>query len=73
MTSESIDPADEISYDDVREEPERERDGVSSLRDIEAEAGDEEAVTDDFIIDRRAATEVGADLDRIGGEEPRME
>lgn len=73
MSSESIDPADEVSYDDVREDPDRERDGVSSLRDAEAEAGDEEAMTDDFLIDRAAAQEAGADLDRIGGEEPRLD
>jgi hypothetical protein len=71
--SESINPADTESYDDVRDQHGRERDGVASLRDTEAEQGDEEEVTDEFVLDQTAAQEADADLDRIGGETPRLD
>jgi hypothetical protein len=70
--TESIDPADTESYDEIRDRPDRERDGVASLRDAEAEQGDEE-VTDSFDLDQTAADEADADLDRIGGETPRLD
>jgi hypothetical protein len=73
MTSESIDPADTVSYDDVRDQTARDRDGVSSLRDTEAESGDEAEVTDDFDLDQDEAKELGVDLDRTGGETPRLD
>jgi hypothetical protein len=71
--SESIDPADTESYDDNRDQPDRERDGVASLRDTEEEQGDEDEVTDRFDLDRTAAEEADAELDRIGGETPRLD
>jgi hypothetical protein len=73
MSNESIDPADTVSYDDVRDEAKRDRDGVGSLRDTEAESGDEEEVADDFVLDQTEAHELGADLDRAGGETPRLD
>jgi hypothetical protein len=73
MTSESVDPADTVSYDDVRDQFARDRDGVGSLRDTEAEAGDDDEVTDDFDLDQDEARELGVDLDRTGGETPRLD
>jgi hypothetical protein len=73
MTSESIDPADTVSYDDVRDQADRDRDGVSSLRDTEAESGDEDEVTDAFDLDQDEAQELGVALDRTGGETPRLD
>jgi len=46
----------------------RDRDGVSALRDTEAEAGDESGIDDDFDMDDREARELGVDLD--GRDEP---
>ena len=73
MTSESIGPDDTISYDDVEERQDRERDGVGVLHDAEAEAGDEEELDDDFDLDRDEARDLGADLDRLSGETPRLD
>jgi hypothetical protein len=50
----------------------RERDGVESLQDTEAEQGDEQEVDDDFDLDRRAAREAGVNLDSID-QEPRLD
>ena len=51
----------------------RDRDGVDSLRDTEAEVGDEEELVDLFDIDEAEAREVGADF--VGGlsDEPRLD
>ena len=46
----------------------RERDGVSSLRDVEAEEGDEDGTADTFDMDDVEARELGAQLD--GRDEP---
>ena len=46
----------------------RDRDGVESLRDTEAEQGDEESLDDLFDLDDREAKELGVSLD--GREEP---
>jgi hypothetical protein len=73
MSSESIDPEDIVSYDDVRDDPDRERDGVRSLRDTEAEQGDEDGVDDAFVLDQEEAREVGGQFDRLGGETPRLD
>lgn len=73
MTSESVPPEDVESYDDVRDQPDRERDGVASYRDVEAEQGDEDEVVDDFDLDQDEAQELGAELDRVGGETPRLD
>jgi hypothetical protein len=71
--TESIDPADVVSYDDVRDQQDREQDGVASLRDAEGEQGDEDEVTDRMILDQTAADEADVELDRIGGETPRLD
>jgi hypothetical protein len=46
------------------------RDGVRALRDMEAEAGDEEELRDLFALDHEAARAAGALLDDLGEEEP---
>jgi len=51
----------------------RDRDGVASLRDVEAEAGDEEELTDDFDMDDKAARELGVDLDDRDEPEPNLD
>jgi hypothetical protein len=71
--SESIDPADIVSYDAVRDTDSRERDGVASLHDAEGEQGDEAEVDDRMDLDQTAAHETGADLDRVGGETPQLD
>jgi hypothetical protein len=50
----------------------RDRDGVSALRDTEAEAGDENEIDDDFDMDDREAAELGVDLDDRDEPEPRL-
>jgi hypothetical protein len=73
MSNESIDPADITSYDDVRDQAARDRDGLSSLRDTEAESGDELELTDAYDLDQVEAAELGIALDRTGGETPRLD
>jgi hypothetical protein len=51
----------------------RDQDGVDSLRDTEAEAGDEAEVDDDFDLDTREAQELGARLDEPDEPEPRLD
>ena len=51
----------------------RERDGVESLQDTEAEQGDEQEVDDDFDLDRRAAREAGVNLDSINDQESKLD
>ena len=46
----------------------RDRDGVESLRDTEAEQGDDEQLDDLFDLDDREAKELGVALD--GRDEP---
>ena len=53
---------------DARTTGGRDRDGVSALRDTEAEAGDETEIDDDFDMDDREARELGVNLD--GRDEP---
>lgn len=48
----------------------RDQDGVDSLRDTEAEAGDEEEIIDDYDMDDREARELGADLEDREEPEP---
>ena len=50
-----------------------ERDGVASLHDTEAEAGDEAEVADLFDIDRTEARALGADLDRADRGESQLD
>ena len=50
----------------------RDRDGVGSLRDTEAEAGDEEEITDTYTLDEREARDLGVALDG-GTDEGRLD
>jgi hypothetical protein len=51
----------------------RDRDGVASMRDVEAEQGDEEGVEDLFILDEAAAREIDADLLGDKRDEPQLD
>lgn len=73
MSDKSVKRADMISLDEDRVESGRDRDGVSSLRDTEAESGDEDEVMDRFELDSVEAHELGVALDRTGGETPRLD
>jgi hypothetical protein len=61
------DPADTSL--DASEGPDR--DGVSALHDVEAEAGDEEGLGDTYDMDDREARELGVQLDDRDEPEPR--
>jgi hypothetical protein len=73
MSDESVKRADMVSIDEERIELRRDRDGVSSLRDTEAESGDEDEVTDRFDLDTTEARDLGVALDRTDGEIPRLD
>ncbi len=73
MRDDSNDLADIISLDARRDEGRRDRDGVDSLRDTEAESGDEDEVNDRYDLDRLEAQELGVALDRTDGETPRLD
>src|SRR3954447_3031359 len=51
----------------------RERDGLASLHDTEAEAGDESEVADLFDLDRTEARALGAELDRADRGESQLD
>ena len=51
----------------------RDRDGVASLRDTEAESGDEEELVDAFDLDELEAREVGAQFEGGVSDEPRLD
>jgi hypothetical protein len=61
---------DESSSEDGRIAGGRDQDGVESLRDVEAETGDESEISDDFDMDDREARELGVDLDDRDEPEP---
>lgn len=63
--AESLDAGTDAQWD-------RDRDGVGSLRDTEAEAGDEEEVTDTYTLDEREARDLGVALDG-GTDEGRLD
>ena len=71
MTSdEPIEPDDnDIELDAP---PSRDQDPLASLRDTEAEEGEDEGIEDDFDIDQREARELGVQLDGVE-EEPRLD
>ena len=52
--------------------PDPDQDGVASLRDTDAEAGDEEELDDLFDRDEKEARELGADLDD-DWDEPKLD
>jgi hypothetical protein len=69
---------DEIEDDVIEDEDivsldtplgDRDRDGVASLHDVEAEAGDEIGLDDLFDIDETEARELDADIDGDKGDE----
>ena len=67
---ESLADDDDGAADVDRAHVGRDQDGVDSLRDTEAEAGDESEVVDDFDMDDREARELGVDLDDRDEPEP---
>jgi hypothetical protein len=69
-----IDPTD-LAEDDGSADvdgshPTRDQDGVESLRDTEAEAGDDGEMRDAFDMDVREARELGVNLDDRDEPEP---
>jgi hypothetical protein len=77
-TGESIETsgAEILSIDELTERTDGlsvEQDGVQSLRDIEAEQGDEAGLRDRSIVDREGNREVGLSLDRTGQPEPDLD
>lgn len=63
---------DNVSIEGSRGGPDRDRDGVGALQDVEAEQGDEAEVDDDFDLDTVEARQAGVDLDPVADEEPRL-
>jgi hypothetical protein len=77
-TGESIESsgAEIISLEQVIEDEDGlavEQDGIDSLRDIEAEANDEQGLRDRSIADRDENDELGLTLDRTGQPEPELD
>jgi hypothetical protein len=67
-------PEETVSLDESADsEVRRDRDGVASLRDTEAESGDENEVADLYDIDTHEARELGADLDDGSADEPLLD
>jgi hypothetical protein len=64
-------PSDDVSLDAPATD--LERDGVAALHDTEAEAGDEGEVADLFDLDRAEAQALGVDLDRVDGDETKLD
>lgn len=69
----SMDPLDDAEPLDATRDAQwgRDRDGVGSLRDTEAESGDEEEITDTYTLDEREARDLGVALDG-GTDEARL-
>lgn len=67
----SDDPDDTISLDAPFVD--RDRDGVSAMRDVEEEQGDEAEVDDLFVFDETEAREVDADFTGDQRDEPRLD
>ena len=67
MTDDRDPPDGDLSLDAWPSDPEQ--DGVASLRDTEAQAGDEGELNDLFDVDRREARELGGDLDEADPDE----
>jgi len=76
MTSEDLGGQndDVASFEEaLQADANRDRDGVSSLRDTEAEEGDEEGLEDTFDRDEAEERELGAGLDAHDEPEPRLD
>ncbi len=69
--NESIGGDEIISLDAPRHN--RDRDGVDSLRDTDAEQGDESEIDDLFDLDEREARETATDLDGEPRDEPNLD
>lgn len=75
-TGESVElsGAEIISLDEAGDETlSVEQDGIDSLRDIEAEANDEQGLRDMSVVDRAEARELGLALDSTGQPEPDLD
>jgi hypothetical protein len=70
-TPEEADPTRAAAFDDMHEPAER--DGVASLRDVEAEQGDEAGLDHTLDIDEREAQELGVALDPVPPDEPSLD
>lgn len=70
-TPEDVDSTEAAAFD-AEHEP-TERDGVASLRDVEAEAGDEAGLDDTLDLDEREAHELGVALDPVAPDEPSLD
>ena len=68
---ESISGDEIISLDAPRHN--RDRDGVESLRDTDAEQGDEAELDDLFVLDEREARDSATDLDGDPSDEPHLD
>jgi hypothetical protein len=64
------DDGDDGNADVDRAHAGRDQDGVESLRDTEAETGDESELSDAFDMDDREARELGVNLDDRDEPEP---
>lgn len=73
MSDTDPDPGTIESYDRDTSEADIERDGVASLRDVEAEVNEEQGLHDRSIVDQTAAKELGIALDRRSGGEPDLD
>jgi hypothetical protein len=71
MTDDSDSEDRDLSLDAWPVDPDQ--DGVASLHDTEAEAGDEGELDDLFDLDRREARELGVNLDQADPDEPRLD
>lgn len=69
--NDSIGGDDIISLDAPRGN--RDRDGVDSLRDTDAEQGDESELDDLFDLDEREARDSATDLDGESRDEPNLD
>lgn len=75
-TGESIEAtgAEILSLDAVADDTlSIEQDGIGSLRDVEAEANDENGLRDLSVVDVREARELGLTLDSTGQPEPDLD
>jgi hypothetical protein len=59
--------------DDIGVRTRADRDGVQSLHDVEAEAGDDEATDDAYDMDDKEARELGVQLDDRDEPEPGLD
>jgi hypothetical protein len=71
--NELADDDDDRAVESLDSTADRDRDGVASMRDVEAESGDEDEVADTYALDDRAAREVGASLDDRDEPEPGLD